>query len=141
MRRFGPPGECEKGVWLNEGMGGMSKKKSSAACLCRPGPSQTLWGVCVCVSRCGRDAFGLILPSARAIADPRLLPQDVHTATVIEVLQSIRQSEMSPILSRIYQSEGGPEVLDTLMKYLYVLICFGDRHMQHLPCGHAARLP
>ncbi|KAF4310623.1 putative arp2 3 complex subunit [Botryosphaeria dothidea] len=45
--------------------------------------------------------------------------KDVHTATVIEVLQSIRQSEMSPILSRIYQSEGGPEVLDTLMKYLY----------------------
>jgi len=26
---------------------------------------------------------------------------------------------MSPILSRIYQSEGGSEVLDTLMKYLY----------------------
>lgn len=54
MRRFGPPGECEKGVWLNEGMGGMSKKKkkkSSAACLCRPGPSQTLWGVRVCVCR------------------------------------------------------------------------------------------
>ncbi|KAL1634276.1 hypothetical protein SLS58_010718 [Diplodia intermedia] len=50
-----------------------------------------------------------------------LLPQDVHTATVIEVLQSIRASEMSPILGRIYQSEGGPEVLDTLMKYLYVL--------------------
>lgn len=142
MRRFGPPGECEKGVWLNEGMGGMSKKKAlplvSAGLVL---PRHCGVCVCVCVSRCGRDAFGLILPSARAIADPRLLPQDVHTATVIEVLQSIRQSEMSPILSRIYQSEGGPEVLDTLMKYLYVLICFGDRHMQHLPCGHAARLP
>ncbi|KAK7521050.1 actin-related protein 2/3 complex subunit 5 [Phyllosticta citricarpa] len=45
--------------------------------------------------------------------------KDIHSATVIEVLQSIRQSEMSPILSRIYQSEGGSEVLDTLMKYLY----------------------
>ncbi|EOD52888.1 putative arp2 3 complex subunit protein [Neofusicoccum parvum UCRNP2] len=59
--------------------------------------------------------------------------KDVHTATVIEVLQSIRASEMSPILSRIYQSEGGPEVLDTLMKYLYVLLYFGARHMQRLP--------
>ncbi|KAF2091526.1 Arp2/3 complex 16 kDa subunit ARPC5 [Saccharata proteae CBS 121410] len=45
--------------------------------------------------------------------------KDIHTATVIEVLQSIRQTEMSPILSRIYQSEGGTEVLDALMKYLY----------------------
>lgn len=53
-----------------------------------------------------------------------LFAQDVHTATVVEVLQSIRASEMSPILSRIYQSEGGPEVLDTLMKYLYVLVLF-----------------
>lgn len=26
---------------------------------------------------------------------------------------------MSPILSRIYSSEGGPETLDVLMKYLY----------------------
>ncbi|KAF2139513.1 uncharacterized protein K452DRAFT_289519, partial [Aplosporella prunicola CBS 121167] len=45
--------------------------------------------------------------------------KDVHTATVIEILQSIRQTEMSPILSRIYESDGGSEVLDTLMKYLY----------------------
>jgi actin related protein 2/3 complex, subunit 5 len=28
---------------------------------------------------------------------------------------------MSPILSRIYQSEGGSEALDTLMKYMYVV--------------------
>jgi actin related protein 2/3 complex, subunit 5 len=37
---------------------------------------------------------------------------------VIEILQSIRQSEMSPMLSRIYQSPGGTEILDALMKYL-----------------------
>jgi actin related protein 2/3 complex subunit 5 len=45
--------------------------------------------------------------------------KEVHLATVIEILQSIRQSEMSPILSRIYQSEGGTEILDALMKYIY----------------------
>jgi hypothetical protein len=28
---------------------------------------------------------------------------------------------MSPILSRIYQSEGGTEALDVLMKYLYAV--------------------
>jgi len=45
--------------------------------------------------------------------------KDVHLATVVEILQSIRQSDMSPILSRIYQSEGGTEALDVLMKYVY----------------------
>lgn len=48
MRRFGPPGECEKGVWLNEGMGGMSKKKALplvSAGLVLPRHC----GVCVCV--------------------------------------------------------------------------------------------
>jgi len=45
--------------------------------------------------------------------------KEVHLATVIEILQSIKQSEMSPMLSRIYGSEGGTEVLDVLMKYLY----------------------
>lgn len=44
--------------------------------------------------------------------------QETHLATVIEILQSIRQSEMSPMLSRIYQSDGGTELLDALMKYL-----------------------
>ncbi|MCJ1412647.1 hypothetical protein MMC19_006744 [Ptychographa xylographoides] len=45
--------------------------------------------------------------------------KEVHLATVVEILQSIKQSEMSPMLSRIYGSEGGPEALDVLMKYLY----------------------
>ncbi|KAF2235402.1 Arp2/3 complex 16 kDa subunit ARPC5 [Viridothelium virens] len=45
--------------------------------------------------------------------------KEVHLATVTEILQSIRQSDMSPMLQRIYQSEGGSELLDVLMKYLY----------------------
>jgi hypothetical protein len=44
--------------------------------------------------------------------------QEIHLATVIEILQSIRQSDMSPLLDRIYKSEGGSEVLDVLMKYM-----------------------
>lgn len=47
--------------------------------------------------------------------------QDMHLATVVETLQSIKQSEMSPMLSRIYGAEGGPETLDVLMKYLYAV--------------------
>ncbi|KAF7188658.1 Actin-related protein 2/3 complex subunit 5 [Pseudocercospora fuligena] len=45
--------------------------------------------------------------------------KQLHLATVTEILQSIRQAEMTPMLQRIYQSEGGSEVCDTLMKYLY----------------------
>ncbi|KAF2746644.1 Arp2/3 complex 16 kDa subunit ARPC5 [Sporormia fimetaria CBS 119925] len=45
--------------------------------------------------------------------------KDIHLATVIEILQSIRQSDMSPILSRIYSAPGGTEALDVLMKYIY----------------------
>lgn len=40
--------------------------------------------------------------------------------TVVEVLQSIKASEMTPMLQRIYGSEGGSELLDVLTKYLYV---------------------
>ena len=40
---------------------------------------------------------------------------------MVETLQSIKQSEMSPMLGRIYGSEGGPEILDVLMKYLYAV--------------------
>lgn len=45
--------------------------------------------------------------------------KEVHLATVVEILQSIKQSDMSPLLNRIYGSEGGIELLDVLMKYLY----------------------
>jgi len=43
----------------------------------------------------------------------------MHLQTVTEILQSIRQAEMTPMLQRIYSSQGGPELCDTLMKYLY----------------------
>ncbi|KAK3059617.1 hypothetical protein LTS18_010427, partial [Coniosporium uncinatum] len=68
----------------------------------------------------GGDSEGALrgaLESAPYGADER--GKEVHLATVTEILQSIRQSEMSPILERIYKSEGGTEVLDTLMKYIY----------------------
>ncbi|KAK4167436.1 actin-related protein 2/3 complex subunit 5 [Cladorrhinum sp. PSN259] len=47
------------------------------------------------------------------------LAKESHLATVIEVLQSIKASEMTPMLQRIYATEGGVELLDVLMKYLY----------------------
>lgn len=43
----------------------------------------------------------------------------MHLQTITEVLQSIKASDMTPMLQRIYASEGGSDVLDTLMKYLY----------------------
>lgn len=46
--------------------------------------------------------------------------QDAHLQTVVEVLQSIKASEMTPMLQRIYGSDGGSELLDVLMKYLWV---------------------
>lgn len=46
--------------------------------------------------------------------------QEAHLQTVIEVLQSIKASEMTPMLQRIYSTSGGSECLDVLMKYLYV---------------------
>lgn len=46
--------------------------------------------------------------------------QDAHLQTVVEVLQSIKASEMTPMLQRIYASDGGSELLDVLMKYLWV---------------------
>ncbi|KAF3766089.1 Arp2/3 complex 16 kDa subunit ARPC5 [Cryphonectria parasitica EP155] len=47
------------------------------------------------------------------------LAKDAHLQTVVEVLQSIKASEMTPMLQTIYASEGGSELLDVLMKYLY----------------------
>ncbi|WPH02181.1 Hypothetical protein R9X50_00503600 [Acrodontium crateriforme] len=43
----------------------------------------------------------------------------LHLGVVTEVLGQIRQAEMTPILQRIYQSDNGSELCDTLMKYLY----------------------
>ncbi|KAK3988187.1 actin-related protein 2/3 complex subunit 5 [Cladorrhinum sp. PSN332] len=47
------------------------------------------------------------------------LAKESHLQTVIEVLQSIKASEMTPMLQRVYASEGGVELLDVLIKYLY----------------------
>lgn len=52
--------------------------------------------------------------------EPDAVLQEAHLQTVLEVLQSIKASEMTPMLQRIYQSDGGSELLDVLMKYLYV---------------------
>ncbi|KAL2024066.1 hypothetical protein VTK56DRAFT_9846 [Thermocarpiscus australiensis] len=47
------------------------------------------------------------------------LAREAHLQTVVEVLQSIKASEMAPMLQRIYASPGGSECLDVLMKYIY----------------------
>ncbi|TKA81389.1 hypothetical protein B0A55_02080 [Friedmanniomyces simplex] len=49
----------------------------------------------------------------------KVMPQALHTTLVTECLNQIRATEMSPLLQRIYQSDGGSELCDTLMKYLY----------------------
>lgn len=69
----------------------------------------------------GGDAEGALrgaLESAPYGGDDAV--KDAHLHTVTEVLQGIKASEMSPLLKRIWGSEGGAEVLDVLMKYLYV---------------------
>lgn len=47
--------------------------------------------------------------------------QEAHLQTIIEVLQSIKASDMTPHLKSIYESQGGNECLDVLMKYMLVL--------------------
>lgn len=48
--------------------------------------------------------------------------KEVHLGTVMEVLQSIKASEMTPLLKRVMASEGGGDALDCLMKYLCVIL-------------------
>ncbi|PNY24116.1 Actin-related protein 2/3 complex subunit 5 [Tolypocladium capitatum] len=45
--------------------------------------------------------------------------KEAHLQTIIEVLQSIKASDMNPLLKGIYESPGGNECLDVLMKYIY----------------------
>ena len=45
--------------------------------------------------------------------------KQVHASTVLEVLQGIRQSDVSRILGELVKGEGGMGRGDTLMKYLY----------------------
>jgi actin related protein 2/3 complex subunit 5 len=58
--------------------------------------------------------------------------RDAALQTVIEVLQSIKASDMTPMLQRVYASAGGSECLDVLMKYLCV--CF-SRSLSLIHCG------
>lgn len=67
-------------------------------------------------------------------ATPFSFSQEVHLATVVEILQSTKQSDMSPMLNRIYKSPGGVETLDVLMKYLYVLTVRKDMPCEDNPC-------
>ncbi|KAH6676095.1 Arp2/3 complex subunit [Plectosphaerella plurivora] len=45
--------------------------------------------------------------------------KEAHLQTITEVLQSIKASEMTPLLKSIYGTPGGSELLDVLMKYIY----------------------
>ena len=48
---------------------------------------------------------------------------------------------MSPMLSRIYESEGGVEILDVLMKYLYVTQVAKPRLTNQRPSTSGYPLP
>lgn len=64
-------------------------------------------------------ALSYVLDTAPLGGDDRA--KEVHLATVIEVLQGIRQGEMTRILEAVCSGQGGSERADCLMKYLYVL--------------------
>ena len=69
----------------------------------------------------GGDAEGAlryVLDTAPLGGDDRA--KEVHLATVVDVLQGIRQGEMSRVLEGVCTGEGGSERADCLMKYLYV---------------------
>ncbi|KAI5212723.1 Arp2/3 complex 16 kDa subunit ARPC5 [Aureobasidium subglaciale] len=68
----------------------------------------------------GGDAEGALrgaLENAPYGADAQ--SKDSYMQTVTEVLQQVRTADMAPILQRIYTSDGGSELCDVLMKYLY----------------------
>lgn len=46
--------------------------------------------------------------------------KEVHLATVIEVLQGIRQGEMLKVLEGVIAGEDGTDRADCLMKYMYL---------------------
>lgn len=64
----------------------------------------------------GEAALRAALQSAPYGADAQ--GKDAHAAAVTECLTSIRASDMTPVLGRLAQSEGGSELLDVLVKYL-----------------------
>jgi len=68
----------------------------------------------------GGDAEGALrgaLESAPYGGDANV--KEIHLHTVTEVLQSIKASDMTPMLQRIFRTDGGSDALDVLMKYLY----------------------
>ncbi|KAI5864349.1 Arp2/3 complex 16 kDa subunit ARPC5 [Durotheca rogersii] len=68
----------------------------------------------------GGDAEGALRGSLESpVYNGSDAAKDQHLQTVLEVLQSIKASDMTPMLLRIYGSPGGSELLDVLMKYLY----------------------
>ncbi|KAJ5208968.1 hypothetical protein N7449_003347 [Penicillium cf. viridicatum] len=62
-------------------------------------------------------ALRTVLDTAPLGGDDRA--KEVHLATVIDVLQGIRQGEMTRILEGVCSGDGGAERADCLMKYLY----------------------
>lgn len=65
-------------------------------------------------------ALRAVLDTAPLGGDDRA--KEVHLATVIEVLQGIRQGEMTKVLEGVCNGQGGSERADCLMKYLYVFL-------------------
>jgi len=68
----------------------------------------------------GGDSEGAlrhVLDTAPLGGDDRA--KEVHLATVVEVLQGIRQGEMTRVLEGVCSGDAGSERADCLMKYLY----------------------
>ena len=67
-------------------------------------------------------ALRYVLDTAPLAGDDRA--KEVHMATVVDVLQGIRQGEMTRVLDAVCTGDGGSERADCLMKYLYVSLYF-----------------
>ncbi|SZF04607.1 unnamed protein product [Blumeria hordei] len=68
----------------------------------------------------GGDAEGALRSAIECApygAEPAV--KEHHYSTVFDVLQSIKASEMAPLVKKLYEGEGGVEMLDVLTKYLY----------------------
>jgi actin related protein 2/3 complex subunit 5 len=61
-------------------------------------------------------ALRYVLDTAPLGGDDRA--KEVHMAAVVDVLQGIRQGEMTRVLEGVCSGEGGSERADCLMKYL-----------------------
>jgi actin related protein 2/3 complex, subunit 5 len=82
----------------------------------------------------GGDSEGAlrhVLDTAPLGGDDRA--KEVHLATVVEVLQGIRQGEMTRVLEGVCSGDAGSERADCLMKYLYVTLSHLVLHLSFLP--------